>query len=47
MLKNKKFDICMDSSETGEKGLIGMRCDYNQMYQRFLFQFELKQINKS
>ena len=41
MLKNEKYDICVDAGLGRERGLIALRCDTNEINQRFMFQYIL------
>ena len=39
LYENDKYDLCLDSSEIGTKGLKVMRCDMEAVQQRFMFQY--------
>ena len=41
LLRNVKYDICMDGGLSDEKGLLGMRCQEDEASQRFMFQYIL------
>ena len=39
LLKNERFDLCVDGSKITEKGVVGQRCDPENKHQRFMFQY--------
>ena len=39
LLKNEKYDVCVDAALGKEKGLLAMRCHPDEINQRFMFQY--------